>query len=101
MEKKASNQPDHSCTLDKIISLCKRRGFVYQASEIYGGLNGAYDYGAMDLVSFSHGKYYRMKPEALGFFGYSIMKPKTAKKRAAAGRSGKTAGRRSRKTSGK
>ena len=28
----------HKCTLDKIISLCKRRGFVYQYSEIYGPL---------------------------------------------------------------
>ena len=31
-----ANQTGHECTLDKIISLCKRRGFVYQASEIYG-----------------------------------------------------------------
>ena len=45
--------------------------------------DGAYDYAAMDLVSFSHGKYYRLKKEELGFFGYSIMKPKTARKRKA------------------
>lgn len=32
-------------TLDKIASLCKRRGFVYPAAEIYGGLNGIYDIG--------------------------------------------------------
>ena len=37
----------HACTLDKIISLCKRRGFVYQASEIYGGQAGAWDYGPL------------------------------------------------------
>ena len=43
--------------------------------------NGAYDYSAMDLVAFSHGKYYRLRPEKTGFFGYSVMKPKTAKKR--------------------
>jgi glycyl-tRNA synthetase len=34
-------------TLEKIISLCKRRGFVFQSSDIYGGLNGAYDFGPM------------------------------------------------------
>ena len=40
---------DHKCTLDKIISLCKRRGFVYQASEIYGGQAGAWDYGPLGV----------------------------------------------------
>ena len=44
---------------------------------------GAYDFGAMDLVAFSHGKYYRLVPEELGFFGFSVMKPKTAKRKAA------------------
>ena len=40
----------HACTLDKIISLCKRRGFVYQASEIYGGQAGAWDYGPLGAL---------------------------------------------------
>jgi glycyl-tRNA synthetase len=31
--------------MDKIVSLCKRRGFVFQGSEIYGGLSGTWDYG--------------------------------------------------------
>ncbi len=31
--------------MDKIVALCKRRGFIFQSSEIYGGLNGAWDYG--------------------------------------------------------
>lgn len=31
----------------KIVSLCKRRGFIYQSSEIYGGLNSCYDYGPL------------------------------------------------------
>jgi len=31
--------------MEKIVSLCKRRGFVYQGSEIYGGLAGVYDFG--------------------------------------------------------
>src|SRR4051812_50154797 len=32
-------------TMDKIVALCKRRGFLFQSSEIYGGLGPAYDYG--------------------------------------------------------
>ncbi len=32
-------------TMDQIVSLCKRRGFVFQSSEIYGGQAGAWDYG--------------------------------------------------------
>lgn len=32
-------------TIEEIISLCKRRGFIFQSSEIYGGLQGIYDYG--------------------------------------------------------
>lgn len=42
---------------------------------------GAYDYGNMNLVAFNHGKYYTIDSEPLGFFGYSIMKPKTAKRK--------------------
>ncbi len=33
--------------MEKVVSLCKRRGFVFQSSEIYGGLRSAYDYGPM------------------------------------------------------
>jgi len=40
------SQPS-SATLEKITALCKRRGFVYQSSEIYGGLNGVYDFGPL------------------------------------------------------
>ena len=32
-------------TLDEVVALCKRRGFVFQSSEIYGGLGSTYDYG--------------------------------------------------------
>ncbi len=32
-------------TMDTIVSLCKRRGFVFQSSEIYGGISSSYDYG--------------------------------------------------------
>ncbi len=33
--------------MDKVVALCKRRGFIFPSSEIYGGLNGAWDYGPM------------------------------------------------------
>ena len=36
--------------MDDIMALCKRRGFVYQASEIYGGINGFWDYGPMGTI---------------------------------------------------
>ena len=35
--------------MDKIVSLAKRRGFVFQSSEIYGGLNGCWDYGPLGV----------------------------------------------------
>ena len=35
--------------MEEIISLCKRRGFVFQSSEIYGGLNGFFDYGPLGV----------------------------------------------------
>ena len=37
--------PADVVTMDKIVSLCKRRGFVFPASEIYGGIANTYDYG--------------------------------------------------------
>jgi glycyl-tRNA synthetase len=35
--------------MDKVVSLCKRRGFIFPSSEIYGGLNGAWDYGPLGV----------------------------------------------------
>src|SRR3990172_500211 len=34
-------------TMNKIVSLCKRRGYIFQSSEIYGGLDSCYDYGPL------------------------------------------------------
>ncbi len=34
---------------DEITALCKRRGFVFQSSEIYGGLGATYDYGPLGV----------------------------------------------------
>ena len=39
-----------STLLEKITSLCKRRGFIYQSAEIYGGLNGVYDAGHLGTL---------------------------------------------------
>ncbi len=36
--------------MEKIVSLCKRRGFIYPGSEIYGGLAGTYDYGPLGVA---------------------------------------------------
>lgn len=36
--------------MEKIVSLCKRRGFIYQGSEIYGGLAGTWDYGPLGVA---------------------------------------------------
>src|SRR5687768_11744195 len=35
--------------MDKLVSLCKRRGYIFQSSEIYGGLNGFWDYGPLGV----------------------------------------------------
>ena len=44
MEKQENN------LMEKIISLCKRRGFIYPGSEVYGGLAGTYDYGPLGVA---------------------------------------------------
>jgi glycyl-tRNA synthetase len=37
--------PDDAVTMDKVVALCKRRGLIFPASEIYGGIANTYDYG--------------------------------------------------------
>ena len=47
--RRLSDRPDRSTeaevSLDEIVALCKRRGFIFPSSEIYGGLGSTYDYG--------------------------------------------------------
>jgi glycyl-tRNA synthetase len=43
------NKSPDAQRMEKIVSLCKRRGFIFQSSEIYGGLNGAWDYGPLGV----------------------------------------------------
>jgi glycyl-tRNA synthetase len=40
-------EPKTTELMEKIVSLCKRRGFIFQSSELYGGLNGFWDYGPL------------------------------------------------------
>ncbi|PIX88698.1 MAG: glycine--tRNA ligase, partial [Candidatus Nealsonbacteria bacterium CG_4_10_14_3_um_filter_36_16] len=35
--------------MEKIISLCKRRGFIFPSSEIYGGFGSGYDFGPLGV----------------------------------------------------
>lgn len=41
------DKTSNSNLMEKIVSLCKRRGFIFPGSEIYGGLNGTWDYGPL------------------------------------------------------
>jgi len=44
MAERTNTDPER---MEKIVSLCKRRGFIFQAAELYGGLNGVWDYGPL------------------------------------------------------
>src|SRR5256884_8566465 len=46
-----AEQTPTEVTMDKIVSLCRRRGFVFPSSEIYGGLGSAYDYGHYGVLA--------------------------------------------------
>ena len=36
-------------SMDEIVALCRRRGFIWQSSEVYGGINGFWDYGPLGV----------------------------------------------------
>jgi glycyl-tRNA synthetase len=48
-KKDEKGKEKNDSNMEKIISLCKRRGFIYQGSEIYGGLAGTWDYGPLGV----------------------------------------------------
>ena len=65
-------------TLEKIVALCKRRGFAYPSAEIYSGLNGVYDFGPMGALLKHNIKQLWMKamtswPEEVVFLDGSIL----------------------------
>ncbi|MFO0875461.1 MAG: glycine--tRNA ligase [Phycisphaerales bacterium] len=43
----ATPTPPATKSMDEIVALCRRRGFIFQSSEIYGGINGFWDYGPL------------------------------------------------------
>jgi hypothetical protein len=50
------NTPDSTTRMEAIVSLCKRRGFIFPSSEIYGGFSGVYDYGHYGTLLFNNVK---------------------------------------------
>ena len=45
----SENTAPASVAMETLVGLCKRRGFIFQSSEIYGGLNGFFDYGPLGV----------------------------------------------------
>src|SRR5665647_1864796 len=68
--------------MEKIVSLCKRRGFVYPGSEIYGGLANAWDFGPMGVELKNNIKQYwwktfvKEREDMVGLDSAIIMNPK-------------------------
>ena len=71
--------------LEKIVSLCKRRGFIFPGSEIYGGLANSWDYGHVGNELFNNiaalwwRKFVTEKEDMVGVRGTVIMNPKVWK----------------------
>ncbi len=69
--------------MDKIVSLCKRRGFVYPGSEIYGGLANSYEYGPVgvelkkNIIDAWWQYFVRGRPDMVGLDSSIILHPKT------------------------
>lgn len=69
-------------SLDTIVSLCKRRGFVYPSSEMYGGLANAWDYGPLGAALKKNIKdewwrrFVQARPDVVGIDAALIMNPK-------------------------
>ncbi len=74
-------EPKTNELMEKIVSLCKRRGFIYQSSEIYGGINGFWDYGPLGTELKRNVKYLwwmdmtRMRDDVVGLEATIIMAP--------------------------
>jgi glycyl-tRNA synthetase len=71
--------PTATAKMEKIVALCKRRGFIFQSSEIYGGLNGAWDYGPLGVELKRNVKDYwwkcvtQIRDDIVGFDGSILM----------------------------
>src|SRR5213596_934297 len=77
--------PSDSQRMEKIVSLCKRRGFIFQSSEIYGGLNGVWDYGPLGVELKNNLKQYwwkvivRDRDDVVGLDGAILTHPAVLK----------------------
>jgi glycyl-tRNA synthetase len=75
-----STQPD---VMDKLVSLCKRRGFIFQSSEIYGGTGSVWDYGPLGVELKKNMKdqwwksMVRMRDDVVGLDAAILMHPRT------------------------
>lgn len=49
-DNQSTTAPTTAKSMDEIVALCKRRGFIFQSSEIYGGINGFWDYGPLGVA---------------------------------------------------
>jgi glycyl-tRNA synthetase len=71
--------PVSATKMEKIVALCKRRGFIFPSSEIYGGLNGAWDYGPLGVELKRNLKDYwwkcmtQLRDDIVGFDGSILM----------------------------
>src|SRR3989338_1880355 len=78
---KSENEPI-SNGMDKIVSLCKRRGFVFPGSEIYGGLSNSYDYGPLgvelknNIKQLWWNRFVHRRDDMVGLDSALIMNPK-------------------------
>src|SRR4051812_7705868 len=45
----SADKPTAKLDMEKLVSLCRRKGFIFQSSEIYGGINGFWDYGPLGV----------------------------------------------------
>ena len=69
-------------SMDKFVSLCKRRGFVFQGSEIYGGIGGFWDYGPLGVELKNNIKrawwkaVVQERPDVVGLDAAIVMNPK-------------------------
>lgn len=75
-------EPKSNELMEKIVSLCKRRGFVYQSSEVYGGINGFWDYGPLgaelkrNIKDYWWRKMTQWREDIVGLDATIIMHPK-------------------------
>mgnify|MGYP003421974448 CR=1 FL=1 len=73
---------ENKALMDAIVSLCKRRGFIFPGSEIYGGLSNSWDYGPlgaqmkMNIKQDWWKKVVESRGDMVGLDGAILMNPK-------------------------